>query len=260
MHEAGVSFVPADRQRFGLVLSFPLTDNLILTDYYAEPYSTGHRARRGRHRCSAPTRPSSSSTSGRRAPGRHGRHALRRQPAEAHRGPRVRPRAVSCSCSTSRRAASMSGSIEFIHRQIIAKRDAGTAVAARLGGARRDPGAVRPHRRDVSRPHRRRSWTAAPRTRRTSGCSWRPVAGAKPWQRHAGHGQHGGPPRDRPAHEPLASACQLARHRAEPIDSWRSSSARSSWSSTSPIITGGLDLSARRAEAYLSLLVEGCPP
>src|SRR4051812_21747895 len=39
LHEMGVAFVPADRHRFGVVLSWPITDNLVLSDYYAEPYS-----------------------------------------------------------------------------------------------------------------------------------------------------------------------------------------------------------------------------
>ncbi len=41
LHEKQVAFVPADRHRFGLVLSFPLTDNVVLTDYHIEPYSRG---------------------------------------------------------------------------------------------------------------------------------------------------------------------------------------------------------------------------
>jgi len=41
VHQAGIGFVPGDRQRFGLVLSFPLTDNLILNDYYHAPYARG---------------------------------------------------------------------------------------------------------------------------------------------------------------------------------------------------------------------------
>jgi ABC-type uncharacterized transport system ATPase subunit len=41
LHEHGVGFVPADRHRFGLVLSFPLTDNVVLNDYQSEPYSRG---------------------------------------------------------------------------------------------------------------------------------------------------------------------------------------------------------------------------
>jgi len=41
LHQAGIGFVPGDRQRFGLVLSFPLSDNLILNDYYHAPYARG---------------------------------------------------------------------------------------------------------------------------------------------------------------------------------------------------------------------------
>ena len=41
LHRQGLGFVPADRHRFGLVLSFPLTDNIVLTDYHSEPYSRG---------------------------------------------------------------------------------------------------------------------------------------------------------------------------------------------------------------------------
>ena len=37
----GVGYVPADRQRYGLVLSFPLGDNCVLTDYYRPPYARG---------------------------------------------------------------------------------------------------------------------------------------------------------------------------------------------------------------------------
>ncbi len=41
LHDLQVGFVPADRHRFGLVLTFPLTDNLVLTDYYHAPYARG---------------------------------------------------------------------------------------------------------------------------------------------------------------------------------------------------------------------------
>ncbi len=41
LHGRGVGFVPADRHRFGLVLGFPLTDNVVLNDYHAEPYAHG---------------------------------------------------------------------------------------------------------------------------------------------------------------------------------------------------------------------------
>lgn len=35
---AGISYIPEDRQRYGLVLDFTLTDNILLKDYYKEPY------------------------------------------------------------------------------------------------------------------------------------------------------------------------------------------------------------------------------
>ena len=49
MNEAGVGYVPADRHRFGLILSFPVTDNVILTSYHRPPYARGIPSRRGRH-------------------------------------------------------------------------------------------------------------------------------------------------------------------------------------------------------------------
>jgi general nucleoside transport system ATP-binding protein len=41
LHEAALAHVPGDRLRFGLVLPFPVADNLVLTDYYREPYAHG---------------------------------------------------------------------------------------------------------------------------------------------------------------------------------------------------------------------------
>jgi simple sugar transport system ATP-binding protein len=43
IHEASVAHVPEDRQRSGLVLSFDVTENLVLNGYYAPPYSSGFR-------------------------------------------------------------------------------------------------------------------------------------------------------------------------------------------------------------------------
>jgi ABC-type uncharacterized transport system ATPase subunit len=37
----GTAHIPEDRQRDGLVLSFPVADNLVLADYYHPPYSRG---------------------------------------------------------------------------------------------------------------------------------------------------------------------------------------------------------------------------
>ena len=39
--EAGVSHIPADRQKFGLVLTQAVADNLVLTSYYRPPYARG---------------------------------------------------------------------------------------------------------------------------------------------------------------------------------------------------------------------------
>jgi simple sugar transport system ATP-binding protein len=41
MNEAHLGFVPGDRQRYGLVMSFAVEDNLILTNYYHPPYAKG---------------------------------------------------------------------------------------------------------------------------------------------------------------------------------------------------------------------------
>jgi simple sugar transport system ATP-binding protein len=39
--ETGVAHVPEDRQRDGLVLSYPVADNLVLNTYYLPPFATG---------------------------------------------------------------------------------------------------------------------------------------------------------------------------------------------------------------------------
>jgi simple sugar transport system ATP-binding protein len=39
MHSLDVAYVPADRHRFGLILSFPVTDNLMLNRYFMEPFA-----------------------------------------------------------------------------------------------------------------------------------------------------------------------------------------------------------------------------
>ena len=39
--EHGLGYVPGDRQKYGLVLGFPIADNLVLTQYYNSPFSRG---------------------------------------------------------------------------------------------------------------------------------------------------------------------------------------------------------------------------
>ncbi len=45
--EHGLAHIPEDRQKHGLVLSYTVADNLVLSTYYQEPYAQGIRRRRG---------------------------------------------------------------------------------------------------------------------------------------------------------------------------------------------------------------------
>jgi simple sugar transport system ATP-binding protein len=126
VREHGVAYVPADRQRFGLVLSYPVQDNLVLTSYYRPPFAAG---------------------------------IVRNENAVADFGRRLIAKFDIRTPSEKTRAATLSGgnqqkivvarefrddlellildqptrgldigSIEFIHSQVIAKRDAGIGV------------------------------------------------------------------------------------------------------------------------------------
>jgi simple sugar transport system ATP-binding protein len=126
IYGAGLAYVPADRHRFGLVLPFTIADNLVLTSYYRAPYARGilrndaaiHETAETRIRefdVRTPTADAKASTlSGgnqqkvvvAREFGRDLRLLVLDQPT---RGLDV-------------------GSIEFIHKQAIAKRDSGTAL------------------------------------------------------------------------------------------------------------------------------------
>ena len=125
-NEAGVAYVPADRHRFGLVLPFSLGDNLVLTSYYRSPFS--HRRLRDTKaieeaaaasikkydvRASGPNVAASTLSGGNqqklvvaREFDRDLKLLVLDQPT---RGLDV-------------------GSVEFIHKEAIAKRDAGTAI------------------------------------------------------------------------------------------------------------------------------------
>ena len=122
----GVAFVPADRHRYGLVLSYPLTDNMSLTDYYRPPYAHGIV---------------------------RDENAIRRRAEAAVAQYDVRTPSVDVTAATLSGGNQQKvivarefdgelsllvldqptrgldvGSIEFIHRQAIKKRDAGTAI------------------------------------------------------------------------------------------------------------------------------------
>jgi simple sugar transport system ATP-binding protein len=126
MNEAGVGYVPGDRQRFGLILAFPVYDNLILTSYYRPPFAHGlirndsailesAAAQIERFDIRTPSaRASSSTLSG----GNQQKVVVARE----------FDRELKLLILDQPTRGLDVGSIEFIHRQIIAKRDAGTAV------------------------------------------------------------------------------------------------------------------------------------
>ncbi len=126
MTNLGTGYVPADRHRFGLVLSFTVADNLVLTDYYRAPYARGLirneeaiEARGGVAIKEYDVRtPSATVLAGTLSGGNQQKVVVARELDgdlrllvldQPTRGLDV-------------------GSIEFIHRQAIKKRDAGTAV------------------------------------------------------------------------------------------------------------------------------------
>ncbi len=126
MTNLGTGYVPADRHRFGLVLSFSVADNLVLTDYYRSPYAHGlvrndeaieERGARAIAEYDVRT-PSPDVMAGTLSGGNQQKLVVARELDgdlrlivldQPTRGLDV-------------------GSIEFIHRQAIKKRDAGTAV------------------------------------------------------------------------------------------------------------------------------------
>ena len=126
LHDAGLAFVPGDRQRFGLVLSFPLYDNLCLTDYHRPPFSRGLVRDEEAIRASARRligefdvrTPSESVAAGTLSGGNQQKAVVAR---ELSRELKV------LVLDQPTRGLDV-GSIEFIHRQAIAKRDAGTAI------------------------------------------------------------------------------------------------------------------------------------
>ena len=126
LHEKDVSFVPADRHRFGLVLSYPLSDNIILTDYYAAPYSRGivrdeaailARAEEAIAQFDVRT-PSATVSAGTLSGGNQQKLIVAREFG----------RELKLLVLDQPTRGLDVGSIEFIHRQVILKRDAGTAV------------------------------------------------------------------------------------------------------------------------------------
>jgi simple sugar transport system ATP-binding protein len=122
----GVGNVPGDRQRYGLVLSFPVEDNIVLTSYYRAPFARGGVRNDGAIREAAEEAikaydirtPSATVTTGTLSGGNQQKVIVAREFSGD-------PKLLVLEQPT--RGLDV-GSIEFIHRQAIKKRDAGTAV------------------------------------------------------------------------------------------------------------------------------------
>jgi simple sugar transport system ATP-binding protein len=126
LHKLGVAFVPGDRQRFGLVMSFPLSDNLVLNDYYHPPYSRGLAWNEAAIRADAKSaiekydvRTPSASVAASTLSGGNQQKVIVAREFEGDLKLLVLDQPT--------RGLDV-GSIEFIHRQAIARRDTGVAI------------------------------------------------------------------------------------------------------------------------------------
>ncbi|MHB8960229.1 MAG: ABC transporter ATP-binding protein [Candidatus Limnocylindrales bacterium] len=126
LNEAGVAYVPADRHRFGLILPFSIADNLVLTSYYRPPYARGvvrdgesieRDARSSVERFDIRT-PSVTASAATLSGGNQQKIVVARE----------FDRELKLLVLDQPTRGLDVGSIEFIHKQVIAKRDAGTAV------------------------------------------------------------------------------------------------------------------------------------
>jgi ABC-type uncharacterized transport system ATPase subunit len=126
VHELSVAYVPADRHRFGLILDFTVQDNLILNRYMNAPFARGLIRDDGAILAEANENiaeydirtPSATVTCGTLSGGNQQKLIVAR---EFDRDLKL------LVLDQPTRGLDV-GSIEFIHRQVIAKRNAGTAV------------------------------------------------------------------------------------------------------------------------------------
>jgi simple sugar transport system ATP-binding protein len=126
MNVAGFAYVPADRHRFGLVLGFPIADNMVLSSYYREPFSRnglwneGAVVQAGKDLIDEfdVRTPSVDATCGTLSGGNQQKVVVAREFS----------RPIKLLALDQPTRGLDVGSIETIHRLIIAKRDAGTAV------------------------------------------------------------------------------------------------------------------------------------
>jgi simple sugar transport system ATP-binding protein len=126
LYDAGLGHVPGDRQHHGLVLSFPITDNLVLTAYHRRPFRRGPVRDEGAVAEQADEliqtydirTPSAEVTAATLSGGNQQKVVVARE----------FDRDVKALVLDQPTRGLDVGSIEFIHRQAVAKRDQGTAI------------------------------------------------------------------------------------------------------------------------------------
>ena len=126
VYGAGVAYVPADRHRFGLVLPFTIADNLVLTSYHRAPYANGilrddaaiHEMAAARIKEFDVRTHSADAKAATLSGGNQQKVVVAREFARDLR---------LLVLDQPTRGLDV-GSIEFIHLQAVAKRDAGTAI------------------------------------------------------------------------------------------------------------------------------------
>jgi simple sugar transport system ATP-binding protein len=124
--EMGVAHIPEDRQRDGLVLSFPVADNLVLNSYYHKPYAKGVILQEDKIVANAKQTirnfdvrtPSAMTTVGSLSGGNQQKVIVARELS----------RPVKLVIASQPTRGLDVGSIEYIHKQLIARRDQGAAV------------------------------------------------------------------------------------------------------------------------------------
>ena len=124
--EFGVAHVPEDRQRDGLVLGYPLTDNLVLNTYYKIPFADGVVLNRSEILAASVKRieefdirtPSPFTSAGSLSGGNQQKVIVAREFS----------RDLQLLVASQPTRGLDVGSIEYIHKRILQKRDEGTAV------------------------------------------------------------------------------------------------------------------------------------
>jgi simple sugar transport system ATP-binding protein len=124
--ELGSAHIPEDRQRDGLVLSFPILDNLVLNNYYLPPFTKGVVMQQEAIEQNAEKliqefdirTPNASTNAGTLSGGNQQKVIVAREFS----------RPIKFLVASQPTRGLDVGSVEFIHRRLIEKRDEGTGV------------------------------------------------------------------------------------------------------------------------------------